>query len=70
MNRFDLEDKITELYTFVDRLNDLSKGVLEHQLSNDDISNIATGLGIMLKLHTEILFETFQKVHRLDQYKE
>lgn len=70
MDRFDLENKINELYTFVDRLNDLSKGVLEHGLDADDISNATTGLAVMLKLHTEILFDTFQRVHKLDQYRE
>ena len=70
MDRFDLEQKITETYNFVDRLNDISYGVLELGMTNDEIANAIDGLAVLLKIHTEKLFDTFTQVHKLDHHNE
>lgn len=68
MDRFNLEDKITETYNFVDRLNDISYGILELGMTNDEAANAIDGLAILLKIHTEKLFDTFVKLHKLDYH--
>lgn len=70
MDRFDLENKINQTYHFVDTLNDISYGVLEIGMTNDEIVNAIDGLAVMLKLHTDKLFDTFTQVHKLDGYKD
>ena len=55
MDRFNLEQKITETYNFIDRLNDISYGVLELGMTNDEIANAIDGLAVLLKIHTEKL---------------
>lgn len=68
MDRFDLESKISETYNFVDRLNDISYGVLEMEMTNDEVANALDGLAVLLKVHTNRLFDTFVEVHKLDQH--
>ena len=68
VNRFDLESKISETYNFVDRLNDISYGVLEMEMTNDEVANALDGLAVLLKIHTNRLFDTFVEVHKLDQH--
>jgi hypothetical protein len=68
MDRFDLESKISETYNFIDRLNDISYGVLEAGMTNDEVVNAVDGLAVLLKLHTDKLFDTFVQVHKLDQH--
>lgn len=70
MDRFDLENKITETHNFVDRLNDISYGILEVGMSNDEIVNAIDGLAVLLKLHADKLFDTFVQVHKLDAYND
>lgn len=68
MDRFDLEEKINDTHNFVDRLNDISYGVLELGMTNDEIANAIDGLAVLLKIHTQKLFDTFTQVHKLDEY--
>lgn len=68
MDRFDLEEEINDTHNFVDRLNDISYGVLELGMTNDEIANAIDGLAVLLKIHTQKLFDTFARVHKLDQY--
>ena len=70
MDRFDLENKITETHNFVDRLNDISYGILEVGMSNDEIVNAIDGLAVLLKIHANKLFDIFIQVHRLDSYND
>ena len=69
MNRFDLEEKINQTYNFVDTINDISYGVMEVGMTNDEIVNALDGLAVMLKLHTQKLFDIFTQVHQLDNNK-
>lgn len=66
MNRFDLEEHITNLHSIVDSLNDISYGVLEQGLSNDEIANAIDGLAVITKLKIDKLFNVFVQVFKLD----
>lgn len=68
MDRFDLESKIADTHNFVDHLNDISYGILEVGMTNDEIVNAIDGLAVMLKLHTEKMFDTFKRAYHLDEY--
>lgn len=68
MDRFDLETKITELYSLIDSMNDISYGIIEGNLSRDETANALDGLAIVTKLKLEKLWDTFIQVHRLDKY--
>ncbi len=69
-DRFDLENEISELHNFVQRLDDLGYGIAELELSNDEIFNAISGLSVLLKIHTEKLFDTFKQTLRLDFYRD
>lgn len=66
MDRFNLEIKISDNYDFVDRLNDICRGVLEYDMSKDEIANAINGLAVMLKLHTDITLDVYRKVFKLE----
>ena len=69
-DRFDLENKITDTYNFVTHINDLSDSVVNGNLSEDEISNALNGLAILLKCHSDKLFEVFTQALKLDGYNE
>ena len=69
-DRFDLESKITDTYNFVTHINDLSDSVLNSNLSEDEIVNALNGVAILLKCHTDKLFEIFTQSLKLDGYNE
>lgn len=69
-DRFDLENEISELHNFVQRLDDLGYGIAELELSQDDIFNALSGLSVLLKIHAEKMFDTFTQVLHLDHYRE
>jgi len=68
-DRFDLESKITDTYNFVTNINDLSESVSNRSLSEDEIANALNGLAILLKCHSDKLFEVFTQALKLDEYK-
>ena len=70
VDRFTLESKITDTYNFVTHINDLSDSVLNGNLSEDEISNALNGLAILLKCHSDKLFEVFTQALKLDGYNE
>lgn len=69
-DRFDLESKITDTYHFVDHINDLSYGIIKNNLSQDEITDALHGLAVLLKFHTDKLFEIFTQAHKLDGYND
>lgn len=69
-DRFDLENEISELHNFVQRLDDLGYGIAELELSQDDIFNALSGLSVLLKIHTEKMFDTFTQAFKMDGYRE
>lgn len=69
-DRFDLENEISELHNFVQRLDDLGYGIMELGTSTDDTVNALSGLSVLLKIHTEKMFDTFTQAFKLDGYRE
>lgn len=69
VDRFTLESKITDTYNFVTNINDLSESVSNRSLSEDEIANALNGLSILLKCHTDKLFEVFSQALKLDEYR-
>lgn len=69
-SRFDLEEEITQLHTFTDQLGTLSEGILERDLSKDEIVNVIEGLRVMINLHTDKLYDTMCQCFNLNGYKD
>lgn len=69
-DRFNLEDEINTLYSFSDQLGTLSEGILEHNLSNDDVVNVIEGLRVMINLQTAKLQDTMSQCFKLDNYRD
>jgi hypothetical protein len=67
--RFDLEDEISTLYTFAKQLETLNEGILEYDLSTDEISNVVEGLRVMLELHAQKMNDTMCQCFKLDNYR-
>jgi len=70
MDRFDLENHITNLHSIVDSLNDISFGILEGDFTKDETVNAVDGLAVLTKAKIEKLFDVFTQVFKLDQYQE
>lgn len=68
-DRFDLENDISSLHVYADQLATLSEGILEHNLSNDEIVNVIEGLKVMLNLHASKMMDTMCQCFKLDSYK-
>jgi hypothetical protein len=68
MDRFDLENSITNLHSIVDSLNDISFGILEGDFTKDETVNAIDGLAVLTKVKIEKLFDVFVQVFELDQY--
>ncbi len=70
MDRFDLENKITRTSVFADHMRDLSRSILEHNLTTDETVNAIEGLAVLIESHEKALFDTFVKVFHLDGYRD
>jgi hypothetical protein len=68
MDRFEIEDKIMGLHSIVDSLNDISYGILEADMTKDDIVNAIDGLAVMVDLKIAKLFDAYKSVFKLDEY--
>ena len=68
-NRFDLEQEINTLYSYSEQLGGISEGILEYNMSSEDIVNAIEGLKVMLNLHTQKMMDTFSQCFHLDQYR-
>jgi hypothetical protein len=69
-DRFNLEEEISQLYNFADQLGTLSEGILEHNLSQDEVSSGLEGLKVLLTIHANKLSDTMSQCFKLDGYKE
>ena len=63
-NRFDFEQEIMGVWNIIEELKVLHEGVLERDLTNDQISNILSGMTELYQMKFEILFETFEQLVR------
>lgn len=68
-DRFDLENEISQLHNFADQLGTLSEGILEHNLSQDEVSNGIEGLKVLLTIHANKLMDTMSQCFKLDNYR-
>ena len=59
-DRFDMEQEVMKCWNVVDDLKVLHEGVLDRDLTRDQISNILLGLGEIYQLRFEVLFDTFE----------
>lgn len=71
-DRFDLENEINELHTYADQIDLVSDSIINatKDIDKDTIINALSGLGTLLNMKTNKLFDTFCEVFKLDQYKE
>lgn len=68
-DRFNLEDEISKLYNYSDELDNLVEGILEHDLSTDEIVNVLQGVRVMLNLQAQKLHDTMCQCFSLDNYR-
>ena len=61
-NRFDFEQEIMACWNIVEELKVLHEGVLERDLTSDQVSNILLGLAEIYQLKFDILFSTFEQL--------
>lgn len=69
-DRFELENEISHLHVFADQLGTLSEGVLEHDLTSDEIVNGLEGLRVLITLHAQKMHDTMSQIFHLDEYRE
>lgn len=67
-DRFDLENDITSIHTFVEHLRLISFGILENEMTNDEVVNAVEGVAQLLELHAHKTFDTFTQAFQLDGY--
>lgn len=68
-NRFDLEQEIGFLYSYTEQLGGISDGILEYNMSSEDVVNAIEGLRVMLDLHAQKMMDTLSQCFHLDQYR-
>jgi hypothetical protein len=64
-NRMDLEMDIMSFYNFAHQIKSLSHGVMERDMTRDDIVNALNGLQKLLELHIEDTYDTFVETFNL-----
>jgi hypothetical protein len=69
-DRFDLENEISFLHNFSENLKTISEGILEHDLSRDEIVNAIEGIRVLLELQANKLLDTMTQCFKLDEYKD
>jgi hypothetical protein len=69
-DRFDLESEISFLHNFSDNLKSISEGILDDNLSKDDMANAIEGVRILIDLHADKLLDTLSQCFKLDGYKD
>lgn len=70
MDRFDLENRISQFGNFANLIRDLSHCILEHDLSTDEVVNALEGIAVTIDNHEKLTFDTFIQTFKLDQYNE
>lgn len=67
-DRFDLETEISSLYYFSSQLETINQGILEYDMSKDDIVSAIEGLRVMLELHVQKMEDTLSQCFKLNEY--
>lgn len=68
-NRFDLEQEISTLYSYSEQLAGISEGILEYNMSSEDVVNAIEGIKVMLNLHAQKMMDTLSQCFHLDKYR-
>jgi len=61
-DRFSMEQEIMAVWGMCEDLDTLLEGVLERDMTKDDIANALLGLKVMHQLKSEKLFDTFEQL--------
>jgi hypothetical protein len=62
-DRFDFEQQIQKCWLVTDDIYELAEGVLEHDLTTDQITNVLFGMKEMYELKFNKLWDLFEDVH-------
>ena len=62
-DRFDFEQQIQKCWLVTDDIYELAEGVLEHDLTTDQITNVLFGMKEMYELKFNKLWDLFESVH-------
>jgi hypothetical protein len=62
-DRFDFEQQIQKCWLVTDDIYELAEGVLEHELTTDQITNVLFGMKEMYELKFNKLWDMFESVH-------
>ena len=62
-DRFDFEQQIQKCWLVTDDIYELAEGVLEHNLTTDQITNVLFGMKEMYELKFNKLWDMFESVH-------
>jgi hypothetical protein len=60
-DRFEFEQDLMKAWCIVDDLRDLSVGVLEHDMTKDQITNVLMGLETLYQLRFERILAQFER---------
>lgn len=60
---FDLEQQILDCWTITSQIDTLLEGVLEHEITRDQIANVLMGLKDLYDIKFDKTFRTFEYVH-------
>lgn len=71
-NRFDLEDEIAKLYSFVDNIDTAVEYLADSDVDPqviDKMANMLLGTSTMLGLHADKMFDTMCQCFKIDKYR-
>ncbi len=60
-DRFDFEEQIMECWSLCDHLNTLAEGVMEQDMTRDQVTNVLIGLNDLYQLKFNKLFDMFEQ---------
>jgi len=72
-DRFDLEEEITKLFSFVDDIQAVVEYLSETDIDPriiDNVSNILLGTSTLLGLHADKMLDTMCQCFKIDEYSE
>lgn len=62
MNKYDLEQQIMAAWNICEDLDILIEGVMEHDMTSDEIANVLIGMKQLYDLRFNKLFDTFTEI--------
>lgn len=72
-DRFDLENEIVRLYSFVENIESVSNFLMESEDIDDDLCdksvNALNGISALMTIHIHTMMDTICQIHKLDKYR-